>query len=119
MAVMHLKFKPPFRRLTSGALAILAIGLLTSCQSTANRSPGDSREQTEALKRLEQRMLQLEQRVNPPLTGSDQGNRVPPGPIKSITFRSGTADDRVRIYWANGERTDLPCTLEQGTWACG
>jgi len=44
---------------------------------------------------------------------------VPPGPIKSITFRSGTADDRLRIYWENGKVSSLPCTLEQGTWACG
>ncbi len=39
--------------------------------------------------------------------------------IKSITFRIGTKDDRLRIYWSDGSRTDLPCTKEQSIWACG
>jgi len=25
----------------------------------------------------------------------------------------------LRIYWADGSTSDLPCTKEQGTWACG
>jgi len=39
--------------------------------------------------------------------------------VKSLTFRIGSEDDRLRIYWSNGERTDLPCTKEQNIWACG
>ncbi len=40
-------------------------------------------------------------------------------PIKSITLRIGSNDDRLRIYWKDGSKTDLPCTKEQLTWACG
>ena len=40
-------------------------------------------------------------------------------PIKSITLRLGSNDDRLRIYWRDGSKTDLPCTKEQSTWACG
>ncbi|KGG13143.1 MULTISPECIES: hypothetical protein [Prochlorococcus] len=39
--------------------------------------------------------------------------------IKSITLRLGSEDDRLRIYWHDGMKTDLPCTKEQSTWACG
>jgi hypothetical protein len=31
----------------------------------------------------------------------------------------GSDDDRLRIYWADGSRTDLPCTKEQSTFVCG
>ena len=41
------------------------------------------------------------------------------GPIKSITFRVGTKDDRLRIYWDNNGKSDLPCTKEQSIWVCG
>ena len=40
-------------------------------------------------------------------------------PIKSITFRMGSNDDRIRIYWEDGRKTDMPCTKEQSIWACG
>ena len=40
-------------------------------------------------------------------------------PIKSMTFRMESNDDRIRIYWEDGRTTDLPCTEEQGIWACG
>ena len=37
----------------------------------------------------------------------------------TLTLRSGTDDDRLRIYWADGSTTDLPCTKEQATLVCG
>tara|TARA_Y100001968_G_scaffold69251_1_gene60358 strand:+ start:127 stop:336 length:210 start_codon:yes stop_codon:yes gene_type:complete len=40
-------------------------------------------------------------------------------PIKSITFRADSKDDRIRIYWVVGRKTDLPCTKEQSIWAYG
>ena len=43
--------------------------------------------------------------------------KTPAGPIKSITFRRGTTDDRLRIYWADGSSSDLPCTQEQSLLA--
>ena len=71
--------------------------------------------------RLELQVQQLEQRLNrrnPGATGAPGGN-APAGVIRSLTYRSGTADDRLRIYWADGSVSDLPCTKEQATLACG
>ena len=116
---MTLRLRSTLRGLSAGTLALLALGLLSSCQTPSDRKTNDSPSQAQTIQSLNERLQRLEQRVENAVTGPDRGNRVPPGPIKSITFRSGTADDRVRIYWANGERSDLPCTLEQGTWACG
>ena len=96
---------------SSAALALSACGSETVPINTTARK---------AINRLEQRIEQLERQVGeqipPP---SDQSNKVPTGPISSITLRTGTADDRLRIYWADGTRSDLPCTKEQNTWACG
>ena len=96
---------------SSAAMALSACGSETVPINTT---------ECKALNRLEQRIEQLERQVGeqipPP---SDQSNKVPTGPISSITLRTGTADDRLRIYWADGTRSDLPCTKEQNTWACG
>ncbi len=46
-------------------------------------------------------------------------SKVSINPIKSITFRMGSNDDRIRIYWEDGRKTDMPCTKEQSIWACG
>ena len=116
---MPLRLRSTFRQLSSGALALFILGLLSSCQTTGDRTNSDAASEAQAIQQLDARLKRIEQRLNTAAPVQDQGDRVPPGPIKSITFRSGTADDRVRIYWANGERSDLPCTLEQGTWACG
>ncbi|WP_255476263.1 hypothetical protein [Synechococcus sp. SYN20] len=76
--------------------------------------------QHETITRLEQRIEKLERQVEEKLpTPSGTSSKVPAGPISSITMRTGTADDRLRIYWADGTRSDLPCTREQNTWACG
>ncbi len=39
--------------------------------------------------------------------------------INSITIRLGSNDDRLRIYWRDGSKTDLPCNKEMKMWACG
>jgi hypothetical protein len=94
---------------------LLAALLLAGCQG-GQRSGGD-----EQIKRLELRLQQLEER-QAKQAGSDArdpSGKAPAGPVKSLTFRMGTADDRLRIYWADGSTSDLPCTKEQGTWACG
>ena len=98
----------------------MTAALISSCQrNSADRQSSDNRLDTE-VRELSIRLEQLERRINEGMPGGiDSGERVPPGPIKSITFRSGTADDRLRIYWENGKVSSLPCTLEQGTWACG
>ena len=46
--------------------------------------------------------------------------KAPAGPIRSLTLRIGTDDDRLRLYWADGQTSDLICSKEgKGTWACG
>ena len=93
--------------------------LLGACQPKSSQPSSSPQSQDAEINRLQTRVDQLERQVRTLSRGDDAGDRVPPGPIQSITFRSGTADDRVRIYWDNGTVSDLPCTLEQGTWACG
>lgn len=73
---------------------------------------------------LQLQVQQLEQRLNRPGAGPGlgtgmPGGNLPAGRIKSLTYRSGTSDDRLRIYWADGSISDLPCTKEQNTLACG
>ena len=99
------------------ALASSAARALSACGS---KSVPVNKAQRETINRLEQRIEQLERQVGEQLPrASDNSNKVPAGPISSITLRTGTADDRLRIYWADGTRSDLPCTKEQNTWACG
>jgi hypothetical protein len=72
---------------------------------------------------LELKIQQLEQRLNKQAAdhpnGADRKGKPPAGAIKSLTIRTGSADDRLRIYWSDGSTTDLPCTKEQTTFACG
>ena len=96
---------------SSAAIALSGCGSKTMPVNNAQR---------EAINRLEQRLDQLERQVGEPLPPtSDSSDKIPAGPVSSITLRTGTSDDRLRIYWADGTRSDLPCTKEQNTWACG
>jgi len=111
---------PAVRSLAIAICAVTTVALISAC----SRGPGEQQTKDKNIDAeigaLTTRMDQLERRVSEGMPGSDDsGERVPPGPIKSITFRSGTADDRLRIYWEDGKVSNLPCTLEQGTWACG
>jgi len=101
-------------RLGQASLLALAL-LLAGCQARPSA-------QAERLDRLELRLQQMEQRLNQQRQshdGADRSGKPPAGVIKSLTLRSGTEDDRLRIYWANGSTTDLPCTKEQSTLVCG
>jgi hypothetical protein len=33
-------------------------------------------------------------------------------PIRSLTLRLGTDDDRLRLYWGDGQTSDLACSQE-------
>ena len=101
------------------SLVLMSGALLGACQPKSSQHLSSPQSQDIEIERLHARLDQLERHVRTLNRADDAGERVPPGPIQSITFRSGTADDRVRIYWENGTVSDLPCTLEQGTWACG
>jgi hypothetical protein len=96
------------------ALSMAAALLLVGCQSQPSA-------ESERLNRMELRLQQLEQRQARPGADdtADPSAKAPAGPVKSLTFRMGTADDRLRIYWADGTSSDLECTKEQTTWACG
>ena len=100
-------------------LLLLAAGLLLAGCQWGERPTNTA--ENERLNRLELRLQQLEQRQANPggVDTSDPTGKAPAGPVKSLTFRTDSADDRLRIYWADGSTSDLPCTKEQGTWACG
>ena len=117
---MHPSTAPAVRSLAIALTAVMTAALISACQKRADTQPSADISRNAQISDLQTRVDQLERRVSKDMPGSDDnGERVPSGPIKSITFRSGTADDRLRIYWANGTVSSLPCTLEQGTWACG
>ena len=102
----------PLAALLAGSLA------LAGCQG---RKPSDLQQLEQRQEQLQLQIQQLEQRLNAttPRDGSDRQGKPPAGPVKSITFRSRTGDDRLRIYWADGSTSDLPCTKEQTTTVCG
>jgi len=114
------------RRVRIGGVqwAHLPVGLaaaalaLTGCQQPPNASVNQLLQRQE---QLELQLQQLEQRLNrlPATPAAGANDRAPAGVVKSLTFRSGTKDDRLRIYWADGSVSDLPCTKEQNTLACG
>ena len=112
--------RPGMAKLLPFPLAVLLAGslALAGCQG---RKPSDPQQLQQRQEQLQLQIQQLEQRLNAttPRDGSDRQGKPPAGPVKSITFRSGTGDDRLRIYWADGSTSDLPCTKEQTTTVCG
>ena len=106
---------PPWRWSAVTALP-LTMALLAGCRQ------GPSQEAVR-IEQLNLKIQQLEQRLNTlsreHQNGADRHGKPPAGVIKSLTIRTGTEDDRLRIYWADGSTTDLPCTKEQATFACG
>jgi|694.fasta_scaffold07494_2 hypothetical protein len=106
-----------------GPLLVLAAALLLAgCQFGAGAPKKPSLE-SQRIDELEFKLQQLEQRLNKVAAeradGADRAGKPPTGVVKSLTLRSGTDDDRLRIYWADGSTTDLPCTREQATLVCG
>ncbi len=96
-------------------LAVLALG--AGCQKLPQQ---DIQVLQQRQEQLQLKIQQLEQRLNAATPGAaDPKGKPPAGPVKSLTFRSGSSDDRLRIYWADGSTSDLPCTKEQGTLVCG
>ena len=104
------------------ALPLITVACLTisSCDSGPPSSGGDPTNQA-ALERLELRVNQLEQKIGSTTPGDeDLDPNVPAGPLQSLTLRLGTDDDRLRLYWADGQSSDLICSEEgQSVWACG
>ena len=109
------------RNLISTLSCALLAGVLVSC-GTRSSEPGSKTSSLSAdLERLELRLNQFEQRLKD-LGGTpvDSDSKTPPGPLRSLTLRLGTDDDRLRLYWADGQASDLICSQEgEGIWACG
>ncbi|MFM7268028.1 MAG: hypothetical protein ACKOZT_05500 [Cyanobium sp.] len=104
------------RQLAPALALSCALVLLSGCE----RRPSP---ETQRIEELNLKIQQLEQRLNSLARersdGADRKGKPPAGVIKSLTIRTGSQDDRLRIYWADGSTTDLPCTKEQSTFACG
>ena len=102
------------------AWVVSSLFLFAVAGSGCQRGPSA---ESQRLDRVDLRIQQLEQRLNKLSVrtedGADQAGKPPAGVIKSLTLRMGSEDDRLRIYWADGSKTDLPCTKEQSTFVCG
>ena len=93
---------------------VTVVFLISGCKKSNNQIIEQTNTKAIEKDNLERRVQKLEgivKNLNSPKSKK--------GPIKSITLRLGTNDDRLRIYWLNGVKTDLPCTREQAIWVCG
>ena len=100
---------------------LAAVSLLMACQNGSKPVLNNSYPYNEAeINQLKIQISALEKLINQKnKTKSSKSIKNIKSPIKSITFRIGSKDDRIRIYWQDGSKTDLPCTKEQSIWACG
>ncbi len=97
-----------------GAGVFLLGGCAITRDLLSNQPSRESKEISQLKKRVAKLEIQSKSSLNP---RSRKDSKTPSGPIRSLTFR--TTDDRLRIYWADGTKSDLPCTKEQSTWVCG
>ena len=104
----------------SSASTLLCLLMAVSCsRSEIGNQTGNSNFVT--MRQLEARLNQLERNIlnRLPIPVETDSDNMPAGPIKSLTFRVGTIDDRLRVYWSDGRTSDLPCTKDESVWACG
>ena len=102
-------------------VAGLVLVTITGC-GTLNRETGTSSEvtSTQRITQLESRLNDIEQKLRRLERSEDPDSKAPAGPLRSLTLRLGSSDDRLRMYWADRQTSDLVCNQEgQGTWACG
>ena len=93
---------------------------VAGCQKSKGPSNASTFPDENKLNQIETRLDKLEKLIEANFFPSSQTDtRTPSGPIRSLTIRTGTEDDRLRIYWSDGSKSDLPCTKEQLIWACG
>ena len=104
-------------------IALVCIGVssvgLSSCGVVP--SSDDKPSANASIEQLERRIIQLEQELQELRSpAGDPDSKTPAGPLRSLTLRIGTEDDRLRMYWADGQESDLICSQEgEGIWACG
>ncbi len=101
-------------------IGVASIGL-TSCGLAPSGSDKPDANMRASLEQLEQRLNQLEQELQALRSpGGNTDSKTPAGPLRSLTLRIGTEDDRLRMYWADGQTSNLICSQEgKGVWACG
>ena len=101
-------------------LGVASVGL-TSCGLVPPGSDSPNANSSASLEQVERRLTQLEQGLEQLRAPSgDADSKTPAGPLRSLTLRIGTEDDRLRMYWADGQTSDLICSQEgKGVWACG
>ena len=99
-------------------LGMTSVGL-SSCGVVPTIS--DKQSTSASIEQLERRINQLEQKLQKLRSpAGDHDSKTPTGPLRSLTLRIGTEDDRLRMYWADGQTSDLICSEEgNGVWACG
>jgi outer membrane murein-binding lipoprotein Lpp len=102
-------------------LGCCGVLLLSGCDPRKSQPSAAVQDLQQRQEQLDLKLQQLEQRLNaiPARNAADSAGKPPAGPVKSLTLRKGTEDDRLRIYWADGSSSDLPCTQEQNTLVCG
>lgn len=107
-------------QLFTGISCCLAV-LLGGCGLGNGRPSAAVQDLQQRQEQLDLKLQQLEKRLNaiPVRNAADSSGKPPAGPVKSLTLRTGTEDDRLRIYWGDGSSSDLPCTQEQNTLVCG
>ena len=104
-------------------IPLLCIGVssvgLSSCG--VGPSSNDKPSANASIEQLERRIIQLEQELQELRSpAGDPDSKTPAGPLRSLTLRIGTEDDRLRMYWADGQTSNLICSEEgKGVWACG
>ena len=105
----------PLLFLGMASLGLTSCGLMSSGGGIPDASTRAS------IKQLEQRINQLEQELQELKSPAGDGDsKTPAGPLRSLTLRIGTQDDRLRMYWADGQTSNLICSEEgKGVWACG
>lgn len=96
------------------ALALSATLLLVGCEKKPSL-------ESQRIDQLEFKIQQLESRLNKVSAQhpAPSNGKQPVGRITSLTYRTGSSENRLRIYWADGSQSDLECTQEQTTLACG
>ncbi|RPF84020.1 hypothetical protein [Synechococcus sp. CC9616] len=104
-------------------LSALVVSCLSSCAQTATQPApdGSSSSLAAAMERLQMRVDELEKDLKEKLPDPVESNeKTPAGPIDSLTLQLGTNDDRLRLYWKDGQTSNLECSQEgEGRWACG
>ena len=92
---------------------------LEGCQAQRIRKTNSRTFESNKIEQLQNRIEILEKKLTKNNSRLKNDLKTPKGPIRSLTIRTGTTDDRLRIYWEDGRKSDLPCTKEQSIWACG